>query len=100
MQYNSKNYTEEKLVKILKESTLFNENELEEEEQNNDDLGSEEANQIPQHEVYVLIIARDIDLENPVFNDEIEDKASDTNNKEDEDEDEFDINEIIDSTSF
>jgi hAT family C-terminal dimerisation region len=101
LQYNSKNYTEEELVKILKESTLFNENELEDDDQN-DDLENEEVDQIPQHEIQVLIIAKDIDLENPVFNNEIEDKASDTNSKEDENEseEEFDINEIINNISF
>jgi hypothetical protein len=109
LQYSGKNYTEEELVKILKESNLFYENELEEENQDNDNLEGEiiEVDQIPQHEVYVLIMTNDIDLTNSVFNNETEDKTDDEldiNNNEDKNEDEnkddFDINEIIVNTSF
>ena len=103
LQYSSKNHTEEDLAKMLKESNLFNDDELEEEEEeeDNDNLENESIeDKIPQHEVYVLIMTKDIDLTNPIFDNESEDE-SDTNDKENEndddedDDEEFDINEII-----
>jgi hypothetical protein len=89
---------------------LFNEDELEDDDYDiNENLESEivEVDQIPQHEVYVLIMTNDIDLSEPIFNDEseeIEDKVnekSNINNSElSEDENEFDIDEILANTSF
>jgi len=112
LQYSGKNFSEEEISDILKESNLFNQDdELEEEDQNDNNLEIEivEEDQIPQHEVYVLIMAKDINLNNPVFNDdEMEDNLeneSDIGDKEEledkeEENEEFDINEIIDNTSF
>jgi hypothetical protein len=110
LQYSSKNYTEEELAKILKESNLFNEDELEDDDDDHNNLESEiiEADQIPQHEVYVLIMANDIDLSESVFNNESDETNDDkllkanekSNTNSSEDENEFDINEIIANTSF
>jgi hypothetical protein len=110
LQYSSKNYTEEELAKILKESNLFNKDELEDDDDDHNNLESEiiEADQIPQHEVYVLIMANDIDLSESVFNNESDETNDDkilkanekSNTNSSEDENEFDINEIIANTSF
>jgi hypothetical protein len=106
LQYSGKNYIEEKLAEVLKESNLFNEEELEEDD-NYDNLESEivEADQIPQHEVYVLVMINDIDLSEPVFDNESNEINSTRANEElitndSENENEFDINEIITNTSF
>lgn len=111
LQYDRKNYTEEELVKIIKESDFFNEadNELEDNNQNNN-IEYEIVDEIPQDEVYVLIMTRDIDL--TVFDNEIEDNQDiqnidDNNNLDNENEkndnddtEEYDINEIINNVSF
>jgi hypothetical protein len=88
---------------MLKKSNLFDEDELEEDKQDNnlefEILSNEE---IPQHEVVVLIMTNDIDL--TVFDNESED----TNNElelldkdsDEEDLEEYDINEIINNVSF
>ncbi|CAB4431117.1 unnamed protein product [Rhizophagus irregularis] len=106
LQYSGKNYTEEELAEVLKESNLFNEEELEEDD-NYNNLESEivEADQIPQHEVYVLVMANDINLSEPVFDNESNEIDSTRANEElitndSENENEFDINEIITNTSF
>ncbi|CAB5392434.1 hypothetical protein RhiirA5_425880 [Rhizophagus irregularis] len=80
LQYSSKNYTEEELAEVLKESNLFNEEELEEDD-NYDNL------------------------EKPVFDNESNEIDSTRVNEElitndSKNENEFDINEIITNTSF
>jgi hypothetical protein len=64
LQYSGKNYTKEELDNMLKESDLFNNDNSENDENNNLKIDEEDLEdiQIPQHEVYVLIIKKDIDL--------------------------------------
>ncbi|PKK71341.1 hypothetical protein RhiirC2_711196, partial [Rhizophagus irregularis] len=69
---NRKNHMKEKLNKMLKEFNLFNNDESEKKDKNSDlEIDEEEEIQIPQHEVYVLIMEKDIDLK--IFDDESED---------------------------
>ncbi|CAB4381045.1 unnamed protein product [Rhizophagus irregularis] len=57
---------------MLKEFNLFNNDESEKKDKNSDlEIDEEEEIQIPQHEVYVLIMEKDIDLK--IFDDESED---------------------------
>lgn len=111
LQYDRKNYTEEELVKIMKESDFFNNDELEVNNQNsNIEYEVVDIDEIPQNEVYVLIMARDIDL--TVFDNEVEgtqniddnnqlDNENEKNNDDDDDNtEEYDVNEIINNVSF
>ncbi|RGB22021.1 hypothetical protein C1646_776803 [Rhizophagus diaphanus] len=91
---------------VLKESNLFNEEELEDND-NYNNLESEivEANQISQHNIYVLIMANDIDLSEPVFDNESNKIDGTRANKElitnsNENENEFNINKTIVNISF
>jgi len=103
LQYSGKNCSDEELSEMLKKSNLFDEDELEEDKQDNnlefEILSNEE---IPQHEVVVLIMTNDIDL--TVFDNESEDTNNELEllDKESDKEDleEYDINEIINNVSF
>jgi len=89
LQYNRKDRTKEELNKMLKESNLFNNDESEKEDENSDlEIDEEEEIQIPQHEVYVLIMEKDIDL--TMFDDESEDLGSNGSEDLRESEEEFD----------
>jgi hypothetical protein len=112
LQYNDKNYTEQELIKMLEESNLFDEeDELDlvlEEDINLSEIVDEKD--IPQDQVYVLIMANDIDLTNSVFNvnnddedDEIDnssDSKSENNEADDNNVEDFDIDEILNNVSF
>ena len=118
LQYSGKNYTKEEITNMLKESNLFNEEEdddddddeeeededeeEEEEEDDDDDLEAINRTEIPQNEVYVLIMEKDIDLS--LFSDYTEDLSNSKKYKEknvensDNDDENFNMNEIITST--
>jgi hypothetical protein len=103
LQYSGKNYTKEAITNMLKESNLFSN---EEEEDDDDDVDDLEVNriEIPQNEVYVLIMAKDIDLNLFSNNDDTEDLNTNKDDKEkdvesSDNEEDFNMDEIIASTS-
>jgi hypothetical protein len=88
LQYNRKVRTKEELNKMLKESNLFNNDESEKEDENSDlEIDEEKEIQIPQHEVYVLIMEKDIDL--TMFDNDSEDLGSNGSEDLRESEEEF-----------
>src|SRR5271163_4785613 len=69
LQYRNKTYTEEEMIQMLKNSNLFEDDELDLlEDELDDNLEIIDEEEIPRHEVFVLIITNDIDLTNPIFN--------------------------------
>jgi len=107
LQYSGKTHTEEELVQMLNNSNLFEDDKLDLlEEEDGLDLEIIDEQEIPQHEVFVLIMTNDIDLTNPIFNtneEESEDENSDNSNNreiEEPEEEEFDIDDILKNVSF
>jgi hypothetical protein len=91
---NELNYTKEETeveLKILvEECGLFNESDDEDGEEDNDNPFNEEPLEIPEHDVFVLIINNMVDMNNPVFtgesNEEIIDRSDENEEEEEEEE--------------
>ncbi|CAI2196328.1 19435_t:CDS:2, partial [Funneliformis geosporum] len=96
LQYVGKTLTNEEISKLIQETSLIDNEELADDD---NDLNMEINEEIPQNEVYVLIIAKHIDLTNPVFDEEAESSKSDESehNIESDEDDNFNIDEMIDN---
>jgi hypothetical protein len=96
LQYVGKTLTNEEISKLIQETSLIDNEELADDD---NDLNMEINEEIPQNEVYVLIIAKHIDLTNPVFDEKAESSKSDESehNIESDEDDNFNIDEMIDN---
>jgi hypothetical protein len=89
--------TEIELKILVEECGLFNEDDEEDEIDNNDPFNEEQI-EIPDHEVYVLVINDIVDMNNSVFTEESNEKINDilNENEEEEEEDDYDEEEQLD----
>ena len=96
LQYAGKTLTNEEISKLIKETSLIDNEELADD---GNDLNMEINEEISQNEVYVLIITKHIDLTNPVFDEEAKSSKSDESehNIESDEDDNFNIDEMIDN---